>query len=408
MRPSPTSPAAVFAALVALPFAAAGAVEGAVPAVPAPEASAPPAGTLEWNLRLRHEAVDDDAFARDARATTLRLRAGWRLRWGRGFEALLEGEGIASAGAAYDSGANGTAARPAIADPEGAELNQALVGWNGARAAATLGRQRLLFANQRWVGNSGWRQNEQTFDAFALEWTPRPGMVLRHAWLDRVHRVAGDRARVPLARERGLDSHVLDLDWQRGRHRLGAFLLAHEDRDVADASTRTFGLRASASTVRDGQGWALALEAARQRDHARNPLDFSHAYWRIEPSLVRRGVSYVAGWEHLGGDGRHALQAPLGTLHAFNGWADKFNATPARGLDDRYIGASGRAGKGDWSLAWHDYRAEDGAHYGREWNAAWGWPLRKDVKLLAKAARYDADHHGRDAAKAWLQLEWTP
>ena len=31
---------------------------------------------VEWDLRLRHEHVEDDAFLRDADATTARLRAG--------------------------------------------------------------------------------------------------------------------------------------------------------------------------------------------------------------------------------------------------------------------------------------------------------------------------------------------
>jgi hypothetical protein len=81
-------------------------------------------------------------------------------------------EGIA-AGGNFNSGANGHGARPQVIDPPGIELNQLWLGWKGTRANIALGRQRLLFDNQRWVGNSGWRQNEQTFDALALEFAPR-------------------------------------------------------------------------------------------------------------------------------------------------------------------------------------------------------------------------------------------
>ncbi len=79
---------------------------------------------FEWNARLRHEVDDDDAFARDANASTLRLGAGLRMRFGAGFTALFEGEGIASSDDAYNSGANGRTAYPATIDPEGVELNQ--------------------------------------------------------------------------------------------------------------------------------------------------------------------------------------------------------------------------------------------------------------------------------------------
>ena len=123
-------PAAI-AALLALPAIAH--AEGA----PAGPATAEPSWQFEWNARLRQESVEDDAFALDASATTLRLRAGLRLHWATGFSALIEGEGIAAAGDSYNSGANGEVERPAITDPEGAEVNQAFVALARAPFQAT-------------------------------------------------------------------------------------------------------------------------------------------------------------------------------------------------------------------------------------------------------------------------------
>jgi hypothetical protein len=366
----------------------------------------------EWNARLRQESVDDDAFARNADATTLRLRAGLRLQSGSGFNALLEGEGIAATGG-YNSGANGGTTRPTILDPRGIELNQAFAGWRNETFAATIGRQRLAFDNQRWIGNSGWRQNEQTFDAAAVEWKFARGWNARYAWLGRVHRVAGDDALDPLARERALDTHLGELAWKRGAVSASGYAWLHRDRDLATASTRTLGLRAVVDPAQDG-GFGLAMEVARQQEHADNPLRFSHAYWLLEPAWTVRGTTLRAGWEHLGGDGAHALQAPLGTLHAFNGWADKFNATPPAGLDDRYLGAGGAfgraraGGRATWQLAWHDYRADRGAaHYGSEWNASLVFPLAKGVAATIKFADYRADAFARDTRKVWLQLEYA-
>ena len=363
---------------------------------------------FEWNLRLRSEHVDDDAFTRNADATTLRVRAGMRFRLGGGFGALVEGEGIATAGEGYNNSANGRSGYPLIADVEGAELNQGWLAWKNERLQATAGRQRLLFDNQRWIGNVGWRQNEQTFDALSIDGTLRPGITARYAWLDRVHRVNGDDAIDPLARERDLDSHLLELAWRRGVHQLAGYAWLHDDQDVATASTATFGIRSTTSTVRDGHGWGLSLELARQHDYADNPLDFSHGYWLVEPSLTRRGVTWRAGWEHLGGNGNHALQTPLATLHAFNGWADKFATTPAGGLEDRYVGAGGKlaANRLDWQVAWHDYRADAGGRYGSEWNASLGFPLGGPLKGLVKLADYRADGFARDTTKAWVQVEW--
>lgn len=381
-----------------------------------PLPSPPPlhrAVTLEWNARLRHESVDDDAFGPAADATTLRLRLGIRARLGAGWSAFAEGEGIAALDDGYDSGANGRVGFPMIADPSGAELNQAWIGWRDPRAAATFGRQRLLLGNQRWVGNVGWRQNEQTFDAAALEWTPSAAVTARYAWLDSVHRVNGDRARNVLARERDLDSHLLDVGYVQGSQQWGVFAYAHEDRDVAAASTLTTGLRWSGQRLHDGNGWGWRVEAARQREYGNNALDFSHGYWVLEPALIRRGVTWRAGWEHLGGNGVHALQTPLATLHAFNGWADKFVVTPAGGLEDRYLAAGGkfgrgaRAGKFNWAAAWHDYRADSGGRYGSEWNASLGFPVHGPVTGLVKVADYRSDGFARDTTKLWLQLEWA-
>jgi len=391
-----------------------------LPALAVAAESAQPASpfTLEWNARLRHEAVDDDAFARGADATTLRLRAGLRLRLGAGFSALLEGEGIASAGDAYNSGANGQVTRPAIIDPKGVELNQAWLGWKGKHASATLGRQRLLFDNQRWIGNVGWRQNEQTFDAIVGDWQITPTLTARYAWLDRVHRVNGDDALDPRARERDLSTHLFNLAWKRGAQQWVGYAYLHDDRDVAIASTATYGVRWTGARLHDGDGWGWTLEAARQRAYVDNPLAFSHAYWLIEPTLTQHGITWRAGWEHLGGDGSHALQAPLGTLHAFNGWADKFVVTPTGGLEDRYVGAGGKfgygshAGKLNWAVIRHDYAADSrsnvpGNHYGSEWNASLGFPVAKDVIGLVKLADYRSDGFARDTRKLWLQFEWT-
>jgi hypothetical protein len=369
--------------------------------------------SFEWNLRARHEQVSDDAYAREANAETLRLRAGLRFAGDGGWNGLLEAEGIA-AGGAHDSGANGKSGDPQVVDPAGVELNQAFVGWKNATFSAAVGRQRLSFDNQRWVGNSGWRQNEQTFDALALAFSPAPDVALRYAFLDRVHRVNGDDALDPRARERALSTQLFNAAWKRGKQQFAGYAYLHEDRDVPSASSATWGLRWTGTRPLRAATFGWTLDAARQRDYAGNPLDFSHAYWLLEPALTVRGTSFRAGWEHLGGDGAHALQAPLGTLHAFDGWADKFLSTPANGLDDRYLGlgrAFGRergGARAAWQLAWHDYRADaGGARYGREWDASLSLPLAKGASATLKYADYRADAFARDTRKLWLQLEYS-
>jgi hypothetical protein len=360
------------------------------------------------DMRLRHEVVEDEGFVRRAVADTLRLRAGLGMKWNGRWQALVEAEGVAAASDRHNSGANGRSGFPVVADPAGVELNQAWLSWSDGEFSSVLGRQRLQLDNQRWIGNSGWRQNEQTFDAASLSWKAAGGAHLRAVWLDRVHRVAGDRALDPLARERDLDSWLLNAAFPHAGGQWVAYGYRHRDKDLPSASTLTVGLRSSGKRARERVGWGWTIEAAEQRDAAGNPLRFSHRYWLVEPSVTAGGITWRLGWEHLGGDGVRAVQAPLGTLHAFNGWADRFNATPATGLDDRYLAAGGAVGGQAWSMAWHDYRADHGGgQLGREWNASWGFPVHGRMKGLLKFADFQGRGGMRDARKAWLQLEWS-
>ena len=368
--------------------------------------------SFEWDLRVRHESVDDAGFARNAEATTARLRAGLRLAPAPGWTVLLEGEGVAGAGN-YNSGANGKTQYPVVMDPTGAELNQAWVGWKNAQGGITLGRQRIALDNQRWVGSVGWRQNEQTFDAIGAQWKPVAGLTLNYYWLDKVHRAAGDKALNKLARARDLDTHLLNLAFKRGNQQVVGYGYLHNDKDVASASTETWGLRWTGALDKSGQGFGWAAELARQTDYARNPAHFSHTYWLVEPSWTQGKNTLRAGWEHLGGNGVTALQTPLATLHAFNGWDDQFGVTPAKGLEDRYLSAGGKFGRGKydgklaWAVAWHDYRSDVGSvRYGREWNASLGFPLPGGLNGLVKLADYRANAFSRDNTKLWLQVEW--
>jgi len=381
-----------------------------------PLALAGPAGDGQWtaHMRYRHESVDDDAFARAAEADTLRLRLGWSQAFAHGFSTAVEGEGVAELNGRFNSGANGETGYPAVADAHALELNQAWIGWRGRRAGAVLGRQRIVLDNQRFIGNVGWRQNEQTFDALALDAKPSDAVTLRYYYLDRVHRVAGDEAINPLARERRLKGHLANGEWKLPLGELVGYAYRVEDRDVAFASTQTVGLRWTGSRAVGASTFGWTLEGANQRDHGNNPGDASAGYWLAEGAFGRGRVTGKLGWEHLGGDGVAAFQTPLATLHAFNGWADKFTSTPLHGLKDRYALAAGKLGSGrlqdklTWTVAWHDYRADlGGAAYGREWNASLGFPLPGGLTGLVKLADYRSDGLARDTRKAWLQVEWS-
>jgi protein SCO1/2 len=117
--------------------------------------SAAPEGVrLSLNARLRYEDVHQSGL-RDGTAFTLRTRLGLSPEPFHGWTALLEAENIvAFDGDRYSqAGLNpGGAGRAVVSDPTGTEINQAWVAFTRGQTTATLGRQRLVLDNARFVG----------------------------------------------------------------------------------------------------------------------------------------------------------------------------------------------------------------------------------------------------------------
>lgn len=159
-------------------------------------------GKVDVDLRYRYEYVDQENFVLDAKASTLRLRLGYTTGLYYGLFVMAEFNGIWVVGSEqYNSTANGLTQYPVVADPEGDELNQGYLGYRPLDMMTfKLGRQRIKLDNDRWVGNVGWRQNEQVYDALlgstslGLE-----GLTARYGYLRKVHRIFGNQGPRPRA-----------------------------------------------------------------------------------------------------------------------------------------------------------------------------------------------------------------
>ncbi len=361
-------------------------------------------------LRYRYEHVDDSALTQEADANTLRLRLGYRWVFAPGWQLYADGERIQPLGAQhFNSTANGHTQYPVVADPASTEVNQAYAAYTGDRLGTTLGRQRLLIDNQRFFGNSGWRQNEQTFDALSLRYAFAGGPTLRYWYLDRVLRVNGYDNPDPLLREWDLRGHLLQASQSLPLGALTGYAYLVENRTIATLSSQTYGARWTGTHAFDSVSLAWTFEYARQRDWRNNP-DAQHAdYSLIEPALTWRGVTFKAGRERLGGNGRYGFAAPYGTLHAFNGWADRFLTTPKDGLDDRYLGAGGKFGAGHtWAAVWHDFDADHGGnHFGSEADLSLGRAFGPHVTASLTYADYRAHGFGSSLRKLWASIDYA-
>lgn len=366
------------------------------------------------DLRYRLELVDQDGIDDPAMASTFRIRAGVKTTEWQGFSAVVEGEVILPLGAVnYNDTVNGKTAYPVVADPSDVLLNQAYVRWKPfGQVEAVAGRQAVNQDNQRWIGSVGWRQNDQTLDAARVSLRAAKGATLDyiHAW--RVNRVFGPDSLQGIWRDTAINA-VRGAYTIRNIGTLSAYGYWLDLPPQPASSSKTLGVRI-AGELPVGKGFALlyAAEYARQHDFAGNPRQFALDYLSIEPGLKAGRVTAKAGFERLEGNGTVALQTPLATLHAFNGWADKFLTTPANGLRDVYLDATYKvADKGPLKGltlrgVWHDYRSTAGAlNYGQEWDALASYPLDKTFTVSAKLARYEANSFATDTTKGWFVVE---
>lgn len=369
------------------------------------------------DARYRYEHVDQDNALKHANAQTLRTRVGVQSGKWYGLSALIEADNVSRIGdASYNETRNGQSEYSVVADPDGNEINQALLRYDHKYGAAVLGRQRINLDNQRFIGGVAWRQNEQTYDGVLGQLKPLQGLTLSYAYIDNINSVFGpgngryDSAATPANIEG--HSHLLNAQYilmpeltaTAYQYRLGL-----DNLTAGSQSSKTTGLRLNGAIA----GISYVLEYAQQSEYADNPLDLDSDYYLAELGYTVQGVALKAGYEVLGGDagpGNRAFQTPLATKHAFQGWADMFLMTPAGGVKDAYAGISAPLFGGTLQAWYHDFRAEVGSsQYGEEINLSYAHPIPgvKGLVGLVKYASYDADDFAVDTDKAWLQVQYS-
>lgn len=396
--------------LTVLPLAAAFALT-AFAAEPASLADAVAQGKVSLNVRLRYEGVQQSNLL-DANALTLRTRLGFTTAKFQGWQFSAEGENVAAwDGDAYNqSGLNPAAARRAVVgDPETTELNQLWLGYTFDKTTATLGRQKLILDNARFVGDVGWRQNQQTFDAFVVQDKTLKNTTVTYAYLDQVNRVFSRRH----AQGRwDSESHVANVAYTGNS--LGtvtgyAYLLDFEN-SAANACA-TYGLSVvGAQKINDALKFTYRAELATQSDYGSSPLSYSTVYNCFEAGLAGKAGTVTLGHELLGSDHNVGFKTPLATLHAFNGWADLFLATPAAGLRDVYVkGTANLPSSVALTAFYHWFDAAKGsADFGAEADVMLSRKFGKYVTATAKFADFRSDNLAyANVRKFWLQLDFA-
>ena len=362
-----------------------------------------------------------------------------------------------------------------IPDNDFEEVNELFLGWRShaggcpnspdpcnGNTSFKIGRQEIIYDNHRWVGNIVWRNNFQTYDAVRIDNTSIKNLSLSYAYFNKVKRTFGENS---IFNEFKMDdAHLINVSYSFpdiGKLTAYGYLLDFKDNPrtpfvegtgiappfvgpvIYDSDT--WGARwVGQHRLGDSIDLLTEFEWANQDpSNDAGPLLDDNDYRNIELGVRFGGTRvdglglmpigeptfiFKVGQEVLEGNGNNAVQTPLATIHAFQGWADKFigapggTATPVGGIEDTsasmtILGLFGNViGKNKIVVAYHDYEADKTIgglkDYGDEWNVLWGKPNLFGMKGVLGAVKYadfedGGDGFSFDTTKVWFMLQFT-
>ncbi|CAA0097923.1 Uncharacterised protein [BD1-7 clade bacterium] len=365
-------------------------------------------GEVKFDTRFRWESVKQ-SDAKKANGLTLRTRLGYKTAEYATLSGFIEFSDNRIVGGVGEFSPNETGF-PTIADRKQTVLNQAYLRSEPLEGmTVTGGRQRFTIDNQRFIGNYGWRQTERTFDAITFTYNIY-SFDITLGWIDRVQNFD------PVLSGKSTD-YLANLSFDA--FNIGKFSLYYYDLDNRDNSNfsdnqyfnKTYGFRFhGTSEVNDYFSLIYTAEYARQdvSEYEGASVDVAANYYVGEIGVDIGVVDILVGYEVLGSDqGGYGFQTPLGSNHAFNGWADVFEFTPDDGLQDLYvqgfIGAEGlRLG-----LIFHEFKADEGGRkYGTEFDIVAQKTFARKYTIAVKWADFGVDSAStkdlKSTSKLWV------
>jgi len=377
---------------------------------------------VKGELRPRYEMVDDNNSATsNANALTNRLVIGvnadlFGTKWLSGFAEMTD---VHSANNNYNSTNNGQTGIAKVADPSQTRLTQSYLDFKYGKTLFRAGRQIVNLDNLRFVGSVNWRQMPQSFDAYSLTDNSIDNLDILVGYVTQVNKIlAGSN-----------DSFQTSTVLLHAKYKASKAINITGYGYLIGSLHDTYGLALTGKTGAPGSTklsyrveYAMQTDASMETASQGKPKADAD-YMNIKLDANMSGFLAGAQYEVLSGtDGtgsKTTFTTPLATLHAHNGWADEFLATPAAGLVDLNVTVGYKAkGFGVAKAIYHDFSSDVGStNYGTEFDLLYknSVPGVKNLTGLVKAALYsggDSVAEGNtlqlatDKTVFWLMLDY--
>ena len=394
---------------------------------------------VSLEIRPRYEYVDQDGFADEANAVTVRTALGLQAQLFEvdGLGAQLQAINVANLTTDFRpedmsvDAASGLPKYPVVADGSQTRITQANISYAANGFVGIVGRKMVVLDNARFIGNVGWRQMPQTYDLAAVIYNGIDNLSLLGAYVWNVNRIFNNHGNGPLNTHMSTGSVLLHAAYKVSP----ALTITAYDYMIENFADH-IGLRLTGKFAFNDVKLSYTAEYAQQNDpsldDSDDPLYVANRQQDADYYNLNVGANYhnfIAGigYEVLGANdvtgragGSMAFWTPLATLHAMNGWADKFLVTPQEGLEDLSVKLGYNFGQyGKIVGIYHSFQSDDdrvvgGVSYddlGDELDIAYKYKINKNLGLLLKYANYNAGDvvafpAYQDTTKYWVQLDY--
>ena len=377
-------------------------------------------GVYDVKLRLAYEYVDVDDDVEEGTALVLSSYAGFRTAEYQGFSLYAQVHNMWKWHDDYnDIVGKNNGSYDKIADPDGTRIQQLYADLTMIPdTKIRIGRQEILLDDVRFIGNIGWRNTAQAFDAITLTNTSIKDTTIFLGYSENVASILFTENQYD-----GIFMANVKYNGFKGHTQTAFAYLVDADENQKPAGpsvghdTATYGMRFNGKFDKLGYDFTYAHQTdwrdTEDLDHNffQGILSYSLGDWT--PAI---GYSYIEGAETPDAKGFSTL---FSTAHKWNGWADTFLNTNqgniVHGLQDFNVSLTYKQWGTTFKVAYHYFDTTENHGYddayGQEIDFLATKKLTKNLTATAKLAYYDefdnTDNPTQDKVVFWLRFDYN-